>query len=126
MRDRPAPRQESRISLRSSGLRSYELASLTMRLVIAPQDAIDARLITFAWRLEPAENVVIQLDADSHLPGMNNFGARPFLIGHGTTVATLHGNGIRLDRSLPVETLPVRLAGQRHQGAIRFLLVGPA
>jgi hypothetical protein len=57
---------------------------------------------------------------------MNNLGARPFLIGHGTTVAILHGNGIRLDRGLPVETLPVRLALQRHQAAIRFLLVWPA
>src|SRR3954467_7005661 len=97
-----------------------------MRLVIAAQYAVDARLVAFTLRLEPAKHVVIQLDPDSHLPGMNNFGARPLLVGHGTTVAMLHGRGVRVDPTLPGETLPIRLPLQRHQGAIRLLSVGPA
>src|SRR3954447_11828429 len=109
-----------------TAIASYLLASLAMRLVIAPQDGVDARLVTFALRLEPAEHVVIQLDPDSHLLRMNNFGARPLLVGHRTAVAVLRGNGLGLDRSLPVETLPIGLALQRHQAAIRLLLVGPA
>jgi hypothetical protein len=35
---------------------------------------------------------------------MNDFGARPFCIGHGTAVAILHGEGVGLERGLLVES----------------------
>src|SRR6185312_2879783 len=99
------------------------LAGLAMRFVVATQDGIDTGLVPFTLRLEPAQHIIIEPKADSNFVRRHNLGLGPLLIGHGRAFPVGRGNSLDLGRVHAIETLPVCLAFQRHQAAVRLLLI---
>jgi hypothetical protein len=93
---------------------------LAMGLVVMPQDGVDAGLVAFALGLEPAEQIMIELEIDRDLVRMDDLGFDPVLVVHWRAVSVGGGDRFAFRGRHQVEVRPVGLSRQRHEAAVGF------